>query len=580
MKHLAAKAAILILLAIIAFYSAVIGLLQFSLFDDMHEKKDLEAYLKETSDHSYADGKLHLTIPADVISTEFEKNAEGLWTYQPETGRLVSNATMYGFYVPLSFDLIVSEVEQKGIYFSYDNLAMGSHHWPSLGLWGRLAKANIVDPLFPYIVDLTKTDPYGLLNPEKIEKNETGLIATFTVDREKVMNLITEMRGHVSEDLANGFAVSDNISKQKAAQWMTDRKALSDEDITLLLEDAFGAKNISNYMLLLIDADTAANLTRDLPLVFGYLDTALLDSKRYELVGEAIESYADLLNGLYKGYLEDGTVIVSYGRAYSPDLGGTLGFAEAAEKENLEVPAEILEKLSVAFDPADGTPVAVYDVDGSNVILFTDEGRTEMEKENYEIRYPKIQPPEPTREIGAATWNSFEKTLKNYFQVDEVFIRYLSEDGMQAFVIASPEDDYQNYWVMTMELSADGKSWIITDDNVESLAALAESQPLFNMDLATNEFEHVRVYPLQEGDKALIIEQLIEKGYLNKGDGVSIDYCSYDGTYISFRLTSGVEYVYKVEEMYLAILLLKEAAIERWADVPDMLLLDEPTEFM
>lgn len=589
MKNPIIKGVLLAVFAVAAFYSAVIGLLQFSLFDRHHDEKGLEQYLSEGPAFEYMQGRIEIELPAEVVATEVERTVAGSslhssadasrWHLDPAAGRLASNASIHGFFIPLSVEAL-PRVEEGAVVLDWQDLRLGSWGWPSFGFWGGMAEKRILEPAFPLVHDRKAVDPYGMLVPVEARWSETGMKVLLEPDYNGIRRLLKALRLHVSDDLAQAFSISEDGRKQQAAMWMTQTWPLTDDEVGVLLEDAFSDQTVLRYMLLLLEPAKAEEALALLPLVLHGVSVDTLDGMRYDLYAEAVESYSQLLIELYESYVAEGRILVSGGRAYSPEKGGTLAFSEAAAMEGIELPEAIADKLSAAFSPEDGSVRAVYQVDAASFLVFSKDGREEMDLAALEEAYPKRLPRPVTRRIGKAAWETFEKTFKDYFETDEVFIRYLSSDDWQAFAIVSPGDDYQNYWVMALEQTADGSGWRILDDNVESLAALARNFPGFNLDLATDEFQRVSVFELQEAEIRLILMQMADKGYIKEGGSTEMAYCSFDGTYIAFKLTNGGEYVYKVEEMYLAILLFKETAMDRWPDVPDMLLLDEPEAFL
>lgn len=575
------------LFVVLVLLSGFLGILQFSTFDLTKEGQEAEVYLRDLRNRlTYENNEVLLMLTNEVIATELEKQLDeellpdtvkikGM-RYDHQSQMLYLNPTLYGFYFPIAVEIDMMSTDQA-LIVQPTTMTLGKYHWPLVGPLKTFMERKVVAAIMPIQFNYEMFDRHPIISISGLVEGEETFGLRMQIDRRQLQAYMDKLKSRINDDLVKAYLESGEAIKIQAATLVTQDTLLDEGQMRMLLEDLFANQELVKHIFLLTDELETELILSEFQNWFNFIDIQQIKSERNKLLTDIVKGYAALVGEAYQQYFENREMLIHRGNPFSIEDFETITVTKLIEKASIEVPFDLASQMQLAYDPIANQMAVAYVSDTGTVIVFDGQEEMILELELFKERYPRGDILEADEILNKSEWDEFSVIFRSHFEVEEVYIRYIKSDGEQAFAVVSPMNDYQNFWAIALERQ-EGQ-WVILDDDIYTLLQLNRRFPFFNLDLVTDELEKIIVYRLGEEEQALILEQMIEKGYIEASEGLTITYCSFDGQYIAFRLSNGKDYVYKVENMYLAILHTKETAITSWLDIPDIILLeDEPLE--
>lgn len=573
------------LLIVIVGAAGFVTYLQTAAFERLQKSAPAEVFADNIRDDLvYTDRGFMVSVPDEVIGTiatdalrqavsDSGYTVENIY-YDGSDSRFDVNLSHSGFFIPLSFKTSFIP-EGNTIQVKTEQISIGIHSikpfWPL---------DRLIDVMLPTeaIISL-KMDTEMIPLAEHVHFSEAvieeGIFQMYyTVDENVLGDMFDLIRTELDEDLVDAYAKSDDLNARKAAEWMSQVYPLSAEQRAELVNDLRSGQILTRQLLILAGDSQVAQVSEALKTYDVHLDTNQIALERKLLEGRKIDALAIEILHQLDGHFTEQFIAFNQGKPFDVMNHNTITLSELVTEKGIEVVPELIDKLT--FVKKNGVGVA-YELDEETVYVRYLDGyeiQNKVEFMTYEGAGPYA---EAVLVEDVDLWNEVLDLLRGYFGVETVFIRYMKSDGDDTFVIASPEDDPQQYWKMALMRNSSGQI-IIIDDDVKTVLGLFEVHPEFNIETATYEIETVTIYEFSETNLETILEDMENNNIIRRKSDYSIVYNSYDGKYIAIMLNTGKEYVYKVDGSYLQSVYTKEKALTNWTDMPGLILLQDAPE--
>ncbi|MCF8017932.1 MAG: hypothetical protein K9L62_00905 [Vallitaleaceae bacterium] len=563
---------------------AILTYMQFATFELFQKGETASAFLeKDKENWVYEEHGLDILIPEDVIAHEISiliakdvedtpYNLENLY-YDGKEQALKVNLTFSGFYLPVVYYMEFFE-EEGMLRITYDKVGIGRHELKVIGPLKFLINRGRVSQLLDKLsIDLTQYGKASGLDLMSATPVDQDLKLNFTANEEQIQAIIEQMRGAINKELLPIYSASSSPLAAEAVELLEQIYPLSAKQMKRMIKDVTGGRELVRHLLVLTNETMTNQIVLELRKQGFDLDREQIALDRKALEGQIIDEYAiEIFEGL-EAYFADKIVAYNNGRPFDLANMKTISVQDIVKNNNIMIEESILERMN--FVLVDGFSIA-YEVDPSTYYIKSLDGFEVLSKEDYDLLPGSGPYVEPKLVTDDKMWQEVETILMEKFEVDRVFIRYMKTDGTSIFTIASPVNNPQIYLSFAMMKN---ETIHILEDNVQSIEALLEAHPDFNIETATREIETVQLKKLSEEIQTYILEDMYQQGKLNHPSNYTIEYSSFDGKYISFLVSNGEEYVYKVEDTsfgtYLATVYDKEKAIRNWSDLPKIILLQD-----
>lgn len=400
---------------------------------------------------------------------------------------------------------------------------------------------------------------------------------TFTIDFALIQSAFDILKSSVDPVLQDAYDVSENLTERKASEWIKQVYPLSDDQVNELINDLLGNQILTRHLMVLAGEASTNTVTELLSQYDIVIDRQQINLDRKVLEGKSIDPLAIQILEALDAQFSDQFIAYNQGKPFDIAGHNTITITELIEIAELDVEESLRAKLS--FVLKNGFGVA-YQIDDVTYYIRYMDGYEVVGKTDFEAIEGSGVYVEPELVNDTDLWEAIESPpLKTYFGVETVFIRYMKSDGKSAFVVASPEDDPQQYWNFALYKD---ETFVIIEDNVQSLMDLYSQHPYFNIETGDYEIETLTLLRIDDAIHETILIEMNQIGKIGHPSNHSIIFSSYDGKYISFVLENGNAYVYKVEGTtygtYLTTVYDKEKAIRNWPDMPKLITLQDKPE--
>ncbi|MDA3845686.1 MAG: hypothetical protein PF505_03950 [Vallitaleaceae bacterium] len=537
------------------------------------------------------DNTVEITIPKEILTTEIIRRTISYETPKHydlkalrvnDQGRLEVNATYYGFKWSFSCAISISVVNNdisldisdmtltdKGITFLY-NMQQKKLEYFLGGLFPMAYDLNAFER-----GELITLESFNYINKELPDSRQLNgdYVALFIVDEEKLINEFKLIRDTANEDILQMYQNSETLSDKMAAEYINNVDNLKIQDIENFIKDYIGEKNLLHGILLMSNIERIEALFQKYPAFLSELSQSeIIDTKGTVLSGNLREYYTQFMTELETAYFSEEEMYYSLGQPYSFDK-GPITVSLINEEQGLGISESIIEKMKFCYEVGTGVIKLSYVVDDNTFLVLGDDSQALYRKDAYDSTYGVPDYGEAHYVDDPQTWDAIEGLVKEFFGVDQVFIRFLKTDEHYAFAIVSPESSYQNYWVFAFEKIGDHYEIIM--DNVSTIRELNEEHPEFNLELTTKEIEDVVVYNVNDETKLTILEDMSNKGIIGNQNNYEVLYCSYGDDYLDLLLDNDIEYVYYIYGTHLHTVYTKEEAIRMWPNLSEIITLQD-----
>ncbi len=570
----------IIILLIIAVVAGFIGYLQLSLFEvEPIERNALTNYvnnrgldLLSRKQDSLYEGEIPIEVLEDEAIMLFINNEKTIdmeivnASIDLINGEAKVNYLTGNFYIPVYYQTDYA-INDNQLVITMKSLSYGKNQinlpefidqkfFNQIFTEDKVVKLNIED---------YNTSEIFKYDSSRIENDSLFVMLKLVLpDLDKLAAGIFE---NLNEDYIEVFENGSQEQKE-ALNWINEYEETKPEITARIFEDFLDKGKIIKNILVLATPDKLMNVYTEYPIIQAKVSKEEVLKLRGELIGEAVVGYGQYILEALKTLSSEGNLIISKGYPFDYENFETITIEVLIDRYDINIPEAVLNNMSmaylnsniyIAYQSEEGTFIAI-DQMGYKIIT------AEQFKNQYNIPIPKTGELTVSEEI----YEDIYDALFTYFGED-VFIRYLKDDGDEAYSIISVESDYQEYKLVALKKLGD--VFEVYADGFESALELNKIHPDFNMNLVTRMNEGTQLLFLNSKTKNNLIDGLKEKGYMESGE--TLVYCSYDGVrYISLVLNSGEEYIYTIYRgTFLEDIYTLEDALIRFGDIDPMIIL-------
>lgn len=569
-----------ILLVIIAVVAGFVGYLQLSLFEvEPISKNAMTTYINEQGidglerkqDNLY-EGFLPIEKLDDELTYKFIQQ-------EKEAGRDITsgniriyhgfarvNYLLGSFYVPVNYD-VSSELKDNELVTVLTAVSYGNKHLKLPAFFNELVFESIFKQPKQLQLDLTTYNNSELFTLDGSTIEPEGIEAVFALELPELDELVKYIDADLNEDY---IKIYENGSEEQveALRWIVDYDVFKEEITSKIFEDYLADGLVIHEVLALSKPATLLKIYdkyEELDLVVN--KDKVLES-RGKLIGDAVVGYGQIILEALKDYSEGGTLVVSKGYPFDLEIMKTITIDTLMEDYKLEIDDTILSRMSLAY--VRDVVYVVYVSEEGTTVGITLGGYKTISQDDYENLYSIEIPAEGTLTDDEVIYEELYYALFKHYGED-VFIRYLKDDGYEAYAIVSLESDYQNFGIVLLRRLGD--VFEVLGDGYATAIDVNKAYPDFNMNLATRMNEGNKVLTLNSRTKNNLISGLQDQGYMEEDE--ELIYCSYDGVrYISIALNSGEEYIYTIYRgAFLEDIYTVEEALSKFSDIDPLVIL-------
>lgn len=555
-----------------------VGFLQLNVFPVKPQTNQvMETYFLQADvfqDMGIDKDNFYLKIPLEVINQELTKQAleQESQAYNLEfdiaANKAWVNYKINGFYIPVLYQLSPTLNSQE-IEYKLQAKALGKMGLPiSTGLLQQFISQNNLLPNTIGIHSL-EFNTYGLDLSDWSQ--ETGhILSKFKLAGEPLDEIVEQVEELADNEVRYIYEVGSDQEKNLLRliyEYPSSKKELSN----LLVESYFKEDSLFKKFLLLMDMEIMEKTFTDFPFIEGKYERNQLLKERSDLVAESISTYGkDILRATREWMAASGGEFYNNGYPFLKKHLRTVTIPEVIETWNLSISKSIRPKIHFGLDRTDNQLAVIYMVDEGSYAVIKEDGYFVVDEKTYHARYHRSAPPSGDLTWNPETWQAITDKLKASFNTSQVFIRYMKDDGNDAFILLSFLEKPQDVQAVTFS-KIDGQ-WQPTASNFKDISSLQGQDSRFNLNLYTDIYEDPQLIYIDQDALDNIVEEL---SYGQKlGQGAYPVYYSYKGKYIYVKLSDGAEYVLTTYHQYLDKIYSKEEAITIFGDqMPRIILL-------
>lgn len=476
------------------------------------------------------------------------------------------NYLLGSFYVPINYH-VSSELKDNEIVTILTADSYGNKHLKLPEFINELVFESIFGQTKQVQLDLATYNKSELFTLTESTFTDEGIEAVFALELPDLDELVKYIEADLNEDYIKIYE-NGSDAQVEALRWIIDYGVFKEEITSKIFEDFLADGLVIHEVLALSKPATLLKIYakyEELDLVVN--KDKVLES-RGKLIGDAVVGYGQIILEALKDYSEGGNLVVS--KSYPFDLKEmkTVTIDTLMEDYKLVIDETIVSRMSLAY--VRDIVYVVYVSEEGTTIGITLGGYKAINQEDYENLYNIPVPDEGVLTNDETIYEELYYALFQHYGED-VFIRYLKDDGYEAYAIVSLESDYQNFGIVLLRRLGD--TFEVLGDGFETAIDVNKAYPDFNMNLSTRMNEGNKVLTLNSRTKNNLIDGLQDQGYMEEDE--ELIYCSYDGVrYISIALNSGEEYIYTIyrgaflEEIYTV-----EEALAKFNDIDPLVIL-------
>jgi len=476
------------------------------------------------------------------------------------------------FYLPVYAKVLV-EPTQEGIRVSIIPLSYGTKKLDLPAFIDDILYHDIfVEPIL-LTLEADNFFRHEYMGYTGIELLTEGIEVNYTF----VLPQFNELMQQIEIGLDNDFIEvyrNGNITQQEALIWIDLYKTQLDVVLGKVFDDFKQKGPIIKDLLALLKPVLLDEVYIKYPLIQSLVPRAEVDQTRVSLSGSAVLKYGQMILETYDLFVQNKNITYVNHQPFDSTTLKGITINSLNTYKDFDFPNGFLSQFKL-IEHDDVVNVVYTTPEGMFILLERDTYRL-LTPEEYEEVYASPVFTEGVLTEDPGLYESLYFALFNFYKED-VFFRYLKDDGEEAFAIVSKVSDYQNFDVVALQKKEDGTFKII-ENGITSVDAFHKKQPDFNLNLATRMFENTTLLMLNGRTRTNMYEGFVERGYADPDE--TMIYCSFDGNkYISILLNSGEKYIYTIyrgaflEELYPI-----DEAFETFNDIPPIILLQNVPE--
>lgn len=581
------KAIVICLVVVLIVIGGFIGGLQLKTFERMQQRQTLGEFkdgLVSALDYDEQGFEVAVTdeILAQVMAVHVaeqlvpQASLKNIY-YDSQDQHVEMNLSYFGFYLPISFQTTFEQLNNS-IVIHYEQMTFGNNY-ESLGERLTTSVRNKIGLIsMDQVIDLERIGISNHLTLTDLQIEATDFTLYFQVDEARIEDEVNQLRQTKDPLLFHHYKAFGDQRTKQVLEIIASIYPLSHDQIEVLVNDALSSQFIISDLLLITkgyETDGLEQLMEDYTLS---IDLNKIDLERKAFSGQAIDGDIAQIFVALDTHFGDKIMALNQGKPFDIEEMTTYTIVSLAQAYDVAIEEEILNQLTFVYDEVFHV---AYQIDEDAYYVRRLDDYEVINAESYNEMQGASGFITPTYVEDKALWVNVVAFIKSYLETEELFVRYMKSDGTSIFTVVSSIEDPQAYYAMAIQQRGDG--FELLEEKVTSIASLLSEHPEFNAETATKDIETAAFERIGDDILDLIIDELYDQRKIPSKSEASIVYSSYDGSkYITFKLSNGDEYVYKVENTvygtYLSTVYTKAKALRNWKDLPELLVLQDPPE--
>jgi hypothetical protein len=473
------------------------------------------------------------------------------------------------FYIPV-FAKVLFESTQEGLQLSVIPLSYGKKQIDLPTFMDEILFHDIF--LEPLVLTLSAADyfSHSYMTYEGSQLFNQGLQVTYLFELPQLGGLMQEIEQGLDEDFITVYA-NGTSTQLESLLWIDIYSEQPNIILGKIFDDFRQQGQVIKDLLSLVKPDLLDVVYRNYPLIETLSPRILVDQTRATLNASAVHKYGKKILAIYDSYVENKNILIVKNQPFDGDTLKGITLQDLNTYVPLGFPENSIEQFKLVATNNE-VNVIYTTKEGIPILLFRDQFNL-LQKDEYEANYAVPSFLEGTFTQDEDVFEKIYYTLFTLYQED-IYFRYLKDDGKDVFAIISKVSDYQNFDVVALRKAEDG-SFKVLEKGITSIESFNKKHPDFNLYVATRMFENTTIQILNGRTRTYVYEGVTEKGYADADEAMI--YCSFDGNkYISIVLSSGEKYIYTLYRgSFLEELYPLNEALERFDDIPPIILLQD-----
>jgi hypothetical protein len=397
---------------------------------------------------------------------------------------------------------------------------------------------------------------------------DEGLFLNYELYIEDMATILENIKESANEGLVNIYETGTE-DQQEALRFLREHHVFPENIMGLIYEDYHSEAQVITSLLILADPQLYDSIMERYPMLSQRINRETILDRRAELLNQATIKYGRNVLKKFKQMEAVGNIVAHYGYFFDLDRMEPVTIELIVDVNQLKIPYDDFKQMRLIM--VENEPYVLYDTGEERYVLINEKSYSLISEQEYKNNYFYERPSKGDYTNDPKTYDEIYQAIEDALG-EEIFIRYMKDDGVDAFVVYSSRLNYQNFTVAL--LKNDGSGFELIGNGLTSIKEINQKYPDFNLNLITRRIETTQVEILNSTTRQAIKEGLVEYGYIDE-DAI-IPYVSYDGNYIAVMTETGEQYIYTIyRDTFLDRVYTLEDALEIFDDINPLLLIQE-----
>jgi hypothetical protein len=543
------------------------------------KEKPIEDYLTSLDSgfiHRTQDNLFTGFIPMSIINDELSHRIEEVTqSMNIATEGVIANADQKWIKInyrkhitiPVYHDMIIYKNEE-GLSVELVPIAFGKKQMKLPTIFSQwIFDALIVKPI-KVQVNYAAYKPGDYFEYTSSDLTNEGLFLNYELYIDDMETVLENIKASANDGLVNIYEAGTEY-QQEALRFLREYHAFPENTMGLIYEDYHLDAQVITSLLILADPELFDSIIERYPMLSQRINRETILDQRAELLNQATIKYGRNVLKKFEQMEAVGNIVSHYGYFFDLDRMEPVTIELIVDVNQLKIPYDDFKQMRLIM--IENEPYVLYDTDEERYLLINEKSYSLISEEEYKNNYFYERPSKGDYTNDPKTYDAIYRTIEEALG-EEIFIRYMKDDGVDAFVVYSSRLNDQDFTVAL--LKNEGNGYELIGNGLTSIKEINQEYPEFNLNLITRRIETTQVKILNSTTRHAIKEGLVEYGYIDEDE--IIPYVSYDGNYIAVMTGTGEQYIYTIyRDTFLDRVYTLEDAFEIFDDINPLLLIQE-----
>ncbi len=395
-----------------------------------------------------------------------------------------------------------------------------------------------------------------------------GLFLNYELYIDDMETVLENIKASANDGLVNIYEAGTEY-QQEALRFLREYHVFPENIMGLIYEDYHLDAQVITSLLILADLELFDSIIERYPMLSQRINREDILDQRAELLNQATIKYGRNVLKKFEQMEAVGNIVSHYGYFFDLDRMEPVTIELIVDLNQLKIPYDDFKQMRLIM--IENEPYVLYDTDEERYLLINERSYSLISEEEYKNNYFYERPSKGDYTNDPKTYDAIYGTIEDALG-EEIFIRYMKDDGVDAFVVYSSRLNDQDFTVAL--LKNEGNGYKLIGNGLTSIKEINREYPDFNLNLITRRIETTKVKILNSTTRHAIKEGLVEYGYIDEDE--IIPYVSYDGNYIAVMTGTGEQYIYTIyRDTFLDRVYTLDDAFEIFDDINPLLLIQE-----